>query len=104
MTYDQFLEHLAKKGIPADQYIRRVSLLFFCADLADSLSTEIESMMAPHGCLSGDIKRHIKKMKFHASAMIKHSDASLTSKGQEDFAIDGDTFKDLAYEWARLNK
>lgn len=104
MTYDQFIEYLEGKGIAKEEYVRRVSLMFFCADLANSLSVEIEDMMPPSGCLDGNIKHHIKKAKMHTNALVRHSDSSLNESCQEDFMRDGDTFKEIAYTWARITK
>lgn len=104
MTYDQFIKYLESKGIAKEEYVRRVSLMFFCADLANSLAIEIEAMMPPSGCVDGNIKHHIKKAKQHTDALIRHSDNSLDESCQEGFMLDGDTFKEIAYAWAKITK
>ncbi len=104
MTVDQFYTALEKKGITKDQFIRRVSLLFFLGDLADTLSLEIENMMQPHGGLDYNIKNSVKMVSRYAKVLIKHSDKSLSDENQLDFATSGDRFKSLAYGWAGLDE
>ena len=101
MTIEQFL---AKLDDPKE-FINRVSLLFFAADLADGLAVELEAMMNPHAGLEGNIKFHVKKIKQSAAILIKHSDKTLFSEErQANFATDAEYFKSLAYGWAGLGQ
>ena len=103
MTIEQFYEHLAKKDVDRKEYINRVSLLFFCADLCDTLATEVDDMMKPYGCFNGNLRTHIKKCKQSASAMVKHSDISLDPARQEEFMNDAEELKRIAFKWAGLD-
>lgn len=99
MTVEQFLDKLPEKR----EFINRVSIMFFAADLAETLAIELEAMMQPHACLNCNIKQHVKEIKKRANLLIKHSDKTLADGSRlEDFANDGDYFKSLAYGWAGL--
>lgn len=104
MNIEQFYMHLESKGVSKNEYIRRVSLLFFAADLADTLSVELNSIMAPYGQLDGNIKSHVKKIQQHASAIVRHSDKTLNYDRMCEFGDDAIRFKNISFGWAGLSK
>lgn len=104
MNIEQFYKHLESKGIAKKEYVNRVSLLFFCADLCDTLATEVEAMMKPYGCFNNNLKGHVKKCKTSASLLVKHSDITLDSNRQEEFMLDALELKRIAFEWAKLDQ
>lgn len=102
MTVTQFYEHLEKKGISRNQYIRRVSLLFFAADLAQKIASDLDGMMAPYGAIDGNIKGNVSKIHQYSSNLIRRSDDTLKDDRVIEFANDGDRFTNIAFGWAGI--
>ena len=90
---------LQKKGVDPSSFNNKVKLLVILADIQESLSVELQTILGSAGALNFDVKHSIKQIQKYSEKLRKAATGNLNNDRNGEF---GDESDDLREELEKL--
>ena len=87
-------EILKKKGVDPSSFYNKVKLMAILADIQESLSLEIQTILGSAGALNFDVKHSIKQIQKYSEKLRKASTNNLNNDKGIEFGNESDELRE----------